>query len=108
MKINEILKRLANKTFRNQHRVVLNYNNHNYEIIYHKAWFWWQEKFTLKGYIKNIYTNHWEANHINKSGSKINCMGNGSGIIYGFFQKRKMKKQLLACAKYWQQYLKEV
>lgn len=64
---------------------------------------WWQDKFSIKGYIKNLYTNHWEADECN-GGSRIFILGNGSGIIYGFFPKRKMKKQLYASAKYWQQY----
>ena len=106
-KLNEKIKRLANKTFRKVKRIETVYHNHKYEITFHKAWFWWQNKFSIRGYIKNIYTNHWEVKYICKSGSKIYCLGNGSGIIYGFFPRRKMKKQLLASARYWERFVKE-
>lgn len=100
-KINEILKRKANNITRKMRNILeIKYNGKKYEIVYHKASFWWQDKFSIKEFIKNLYTNHWEVNEVVGS-SRINCMGNGSGIISGFFPKRKMQKKLLAVAKYW-------
>lgn len=101
--LNEKIKRFTNKHLPKPRFLQLNYNGNLYEIEYYKCYFWWQDKFSIKDYIRNLHSNHWEVNEI-INGSKIYCMGNGSGIIYGFFPKRKMKKQLLATAKYWQQY----
>lgn len=99
--LNEILKRKANNiTRRMRRRLEIKYNENKYEIVYHKSAFWWEDKFSIKEFIKNLYINHWEVNQV-INGSRINCMGNGAGIISGFFPKRKMKKQLLASAKYW-------
>lgn len=103
LSLNEKIKRFTNNHLPKTRFLQIEYNGKLYEIKYHKACFWWQDKFSIKGYIKNLYTNHWEADECN-GGSRIFILENGSGIIYGFFPKRKMKKQLYASAKYWQQY----
>lgn len=103
LSLNEKIKRFTNNHLPKPRFLQIEYNEEIYEIKYHKAWFWWQDKFSIKGYIKNLYTNHWEAYKCN-GGSRIFILGNGHGIIYGFFPKRKIKKQLYTCARYWQQY----
>ena len=92
--LNEKIKRLANKTLRKVKRIETVYHNHKYEITFHKAWFWWQDKFSIRGYIKNIYTNHWEVKYICKSGSKIYCLGIGNDLLRRnklCYQKKKRK-----------------
>ena len=103
LSLNEKIKRFTNNHLPKTKFLKIKYNDATYEISYHKAGFWWQERFSFKGYIKNLHTNHWKTYEC-MSGSKINILGNGSGIIYGFFPRRKMKRQLYASAKHWQQY----
>lgn len=103
LSLNERIKRFTNNHLPKTRFLKIKYNEKVYEIKYHKACFWWQERFSIKEYIKNLYTNHWEANEC-IGGSRIYILENGSGIIYGFFPRRKMKRQLYASAKYWQQY----
>lgn len=103
LSLNEKIKRFTNNHLPKTRFIQAEYNGGLYEISYHKCCFWWQERFSIKEYIKNLYTNHWEVCEV-INGSKLYVMGNGSGIIYGFFPKRKMKKQLYVSARYWQQY----
>lgn len=51
LSLNEKIKRFTNNHLPKTRFLQIEYNGKLYEIKYHKACFWWQDKFSIKGYI---------------------------------------------------------
>lgn len=101
-----------NKRLQKQHRLCTQNNGRFYEIVYCKGCFSQDEKISIKRLFQKLRINHWEVNEVigitdtydlirGKQGSTLNCMGYGYGVIYGFFVKKLMRKQLEQTAEAW-------